>query len=660
MRERRTCAGFVAVAGVAGGIALVGIAWQWQGRPDAGAGREIVPATPGAGRAGGGFSPAAGGSERARDRERTTGGKSSEFVAVTLSGPVAHDLSAMRDWDAESIRERFGLEKRGDVWLPATTLVGTAASSGGGRAGSSGGGGAGEYDGGTPLYLTTGSFPPGVTGEPYRVSLEAVGGILPYRWKLVEGALPEGLVLDPIEGVVSGTAEEPGDSGFRVRVTDAGGRADLASFTITVEEPGTLRILTESLTEARRGEMFSESLLASGGSEPYAWSVESALPAGILLESAGSLEGRPEVEGTFRLLLRVEDAEGSSATGLAEWTISGEEREGVTNFEALRSLRRVALSWTPPAGPGGARVRIVRNGRAFPESPEDGIPVYSGSESSVVDRGLDPGRYFYAAFVEGGDPVETPPARLVVDLSGAGDPFVDAVASVEPLSAEAFQANLLPGIVAGPPRGGGLVQGSSHVFSLGAATNDDGGVASPYGGGIVVEFVDNEVWNGPGADFTVFENVFYIRDAGGNPDPDSRFMEPAVVSVSEDGTTFVPFPFDFSPRFDPETGDLNLRHPFVYNRGFAGVNPVLSNGYDPDPADPAVSGGDSFDIGELGLERIRFVRIQSTGNRWLVDRNGDLVLHTEEAGSAMREFNRSGFDFDAVGAIWIGKSRQEP
>ena len=140
-------------------------------------------------------------------------------------------------------------------------------------------------------------------------------------------------------------------------------------------------------------------------------------------------------------------------------------------------------------------------------------------------------------------------------------------------------------------------------------------------------------------------------------------MEPAIVSVSQDGVTWHTFPFDFSPRYDATTGALNLRHPFVYNKGFAGVNPVIASGYNVDPTDPTVSGGDSFDLADLGvpgLDWIRYVRLQSTGDNWLTDSDGELVRHSNTTAfkEATRTSASSGFDLDAVTAIWLDAVRQ--
>ncbi|MBV8462262.1 MAG: putative Ig domain-containing protein [Acidimicrobiales bacterium] len=53
------------------------------------------------------------------------------------------------------------------------------------------------------LDVTTTSLPPGARGSPYFASLQANGGILPFKWKRT-GTLPDGLTLSS-SGVLSGT-----------------------------------------------------------------------------------------------------------------------------------------------------------------------------------------------------------------------------------------------------------------------------------------------------------------------------------------------------------------------------------------------------------------------------------------------------------------------
>jgi hypothetical protein len=154
--------------------------------------------------------------------------------------------------------------------------------------------------------------------------------------------------------------------------------------------------------------------------------------------------------------------------------------------------------------------------------------------------------------------------------------------------------------------------------------------------------------NEDGPDFTVFENVFYI---GG--DESKRFMEPAVVSVSQDGDNWYEFPFDYVPHYNSD-GTPNCYNPYSYSQGFAGVNPVFSNNGSPDPTDPdAKPGGDSFDLSDItkrDLTWIQYIKITSTGDNWLIDNNGDRVRHVRDMG-ACSGAGSSGFDLDAVSAV---------
>jgi hypothetical protein len=146
----------------------------------------------------------------------------------------------------------------------------------------------------------------------------------------------------------------------------------------------------------------------------------------------------------------------------------------------------------------------------------------------------------------------------------------------------------------------------------------------------------------PGADITVFENPF--QPVGST---DQVFPETAIVAVSEDGTSWTTFPFNFR---DPgTTAGLLARASY---EGFAGVNPVFSspsNGIS--PFDPAVSGGDQFDLALIGVASARFVRITDTGTTEIsptIDADGDVV---NDYGNVLPAAPTAGFDLDAVAAI---------
>ncbi|MBU8895597.1 cell surface protein [Corallococcus sp. M34] len=181
------------------------------------------------------------------------------------------------------------------------------------------------------------------------------------------------------------------------------------------------------------------------------------------------------------------------------------------------------------------------------------------------------------------------------------DPFADVVVSFQPGETAGFGQDRFPDVVLGPPRGAGDSNGSLDVLSLGK------------GGSIVLRFTDVGVVDGPGVDFLVFENPFLLANG-------STYAETGEVAVSEDGVNWTTFPCAFT--------DAAGGYP-----GCAGVRPVLSdptNGVS--PTDPAVAGGDGFDLATVGLKRARFVRITDTGTNKYGGTSG-------------------GFDLDAVAVV---------
>ncbi len=185
------------------------------------------------------------------------------------------------------------------------------------------------------------------------------------------------------------------------------------------------------------------------------------------------------------------------------------------------------------------------------------------------------------------------------------DPYVDRIVSFEPGEGAGFGQDKQPGIVLGAPRGHGKLEPSDHVLSLGK------------GGKITLEFVDNEVFDGEGPDFIVFENAF-LKAPG--DDPGNGFFELAKVEVSADGKEWHAFPFDKISRKGCRKSRLN--------------HPVLANPEENDisPTDPEKAGGDPFDLKEVGLAMIRFVRITDLEN-------------ASGSGGTM------GFDLDAIAAV---------
>jgi hypothetical protein len=177
--------------------------------------------------------------------------------------------------------------------------------------------------GGPPLQVRTVSLQRGTVGTAYQAIMHAAGGAAPYSWTITTGSLPLGLTLDP-SGVISGTPSQAVNSAVTVQVTDNGGQSVARNFVITVTRGGwgsppppaaTLQVLSPAVPPARVGAPYQASLSATGGAQPYSWSVDSgSLPAGLALDAtSGAINGMPNQAGDTSFTVRVTDAGSQSA-----------------------------------------------------------------------------------------------------------------------------------------------------------------------------------------------------------------------------------------------------------------------------------------------------------------------------------------------------------
>lgn len=164
---------------------------------------------------------------------------------------------------------------------------------------------------GPGLRILTRSLPSAVRGEAWAVALVAVGAEA-VAWSLADGALPEGLSLEP-SGRLAGTPSAIGSFGFTARATAGAETVEQALELRVLASAAGLEITSLTLPTGVVGVAYAARLEATGGVAPLTWSLTGALPAGVTLSSGGELSGTPEAAGVFELTLRVEDAEGSTA-----------------------------------------------------------------------------------------------------------------------------------------------------------------------------------------------------------------------------------------------------------------------------------------------------------------------------------------------------------
>jgi M6 family metalloprotease-like protein len=93
-------------------------------------------------------------------------------------------------------------------------------------------------DGGAPVILTRDALPSGFDNFTYQTSLEAVGGIPPYRWNIVSNGLPRGLALNSLTGLISGIPVGSTQTVFRVAVTGYDNKASTNTFSLKILPPG--------------------------------------------------------------------------------------------------------------------------------------------------------------------------------------------------------------------------------------------------------------------------------------------------------------------------------------------------------------------------------------------------------------------------------------
>lgn len=181
-----------------------------------------------------------------------------------------------------------------------------------------------------------------------------------------------------------------------------------------------------------------------------------------------------------------------------------------------------------------------------------------------------------------------------------GDPFPDEVILIRYGEGAGFGQNFFPNNILGPP--------DTSARATIPSANEQEILSLGSGGEIILKFNDGGIKNGEGPDFTIFENVFKY---GLN----HFYRETAFVSVSVNGMDWYQFPYDS-----------------ITFQGLAGVNPT--NG-DKNYRNPFESGGDPFDLLDVGLSCAYYLKITDTNGRVVdsgpsFDLDAVVVIHGED------------------------------
>ncbi|WP_456600670.1 Ig domain-containing protein, partial [Blastococcus sp. SYSU DS0616] len=218
----------------------------------------------------------------------------------------------------------------------------------------------------------------------------------PFTWSVIDGALPAGLTLAAGTGRIEGTPTAFGTSSFTVEAVDRRGTKATAVLELSVTSARLpVQVTSTSLTAAEQGTPYAASLTATGGVEPFTWSViDGALPAGLTLAAGtGRIEGTPTAFGTSSFTVEAVDQRGTKATAVLELPV----REARSILEHCGDLSSSA-TWAggavhrltcPVTVPAGVELRIEAGATVLFDGGlnVEGALVVAGTAAAPVTLG---------------------------------------------------------------------------------------------------------------------------------------------------------------------------------------------------------------------------------------------------------------------------------
>lgn len=245
------------------------------------------------------------------------------------------------------------------------------------------------------------TMPLGTVGTLYSQAIAASGGGAPYTFSITAGALPAGMALSAA-GVVSGTPTTAGTTSATIRSTDANGCFTSVVYTFVISAAPivcpTITIAPATLPNGVVGTLYSQTLIASGGTAPYAFAVVAgALPPGLSLASTGIVSGTPTTAGSSSVTIRALDANGCQTTAVSVVVVTAAICPVITLTPTPlpNAVIGVAYSQTLTAAGGTAPYVFAVVAGALPAGLSlapggvlSGTPTAAGS-SSVTIRALD-------------------------------------------------------------------------------------------------------------------------------------------------------------------------------------------------------------------------------------------------------------------------------
>lgn len=160
------------------------------------------------------------------------------------------------------------------------------------------------------ITVSPSTLPTATLGAPYSATFSQSGANGSVTFTQT-GSLPPGMTFS--NGTISGTPTSDGSYSFTIVAKDANGCMGSRTYTLGVGV--TIVISPDSLPDQTVGQSVRLGLTASGGFDPYVFTLTGgALPTGLQLSRAGLISGTATKPGSYAFLVVATDSTGNSSS----------------------------------------------------------------------------------------------------------------------------------------------------------------------------------------------------------------------------------------------------------------------------------------------------------------------------------------------------------